>query len=202
MNPHILPSIQIASFTLSIVLLSYQLSISSDENLKMLGVFGFAIVSFIVGLIASYIINININNKIKNLEIRIQELEKSDGVNKQIDTSDINIRKGKYWTWVEKKFVSTDEKKASQNSITGKYLFFSKDSDTLLKIALNELKNGFDFAKISITAKGNDHVLCIYYKNDSRKREFIGKYNDVAYRYWKSDEDTQNGVYSQKFLES
>lgn len=92
--------------------------------------------------------------------------------------------------WVEKKFVSTDEKKASQDSITGKYLFFSKDSDTLLKIALNELKNGFDFAKVSITAKGNDHVLCIYYKNDSRKHEFVGKYNDVSYRYWKSNEDT------------
>lgn len=122
-------------------------------------------------------------------------------MDKNLDVSNVNIRIG-YWTYVENKFTSENERKKIYDDITGKYLFFSKDSDVLLKIALNELNNGFDVAKFNTKKEKKDHVLCIYYKDDSRKQEFVGKYKDVAYRYWKSDEDTRNGVYSQQFLDS
>lgn len=92
--------------------------------------------------------------------------------------------------------------------ITGKYLFFSKDRDLLAQIATEELEsNGFHKAKIPMVGnnRGDDYVLCLYYKDDSRKRELAGKYGereDVRYRYWKSDEDTRAGKYSDTFLQS
>jgi len=51
--------------------------------------------------------------------------------------------------------------------------------------------------------KGPDYVLCLYYKDDSRKIELKKKYmmmTGVRYRFWKSDEDTLKGKYSKKFL--
>ena len=108
------------------------------------------------------------------------------------------------------KFVKI--KKDSTNTpdefgITGKYQFFHANPDVLEKIARDEIENnGFDFAKISDKPNHKDHVLCLYYKNDSRKKELAEKYpegkNGIQYRYWKSNEDTEKGIYSKQYLDN
>lgn len=91
--------------------------------------------------------------------------------------------------------------------ITGKYLFFSESEEELERITVEELENGgFFHAKINTDKhkKGKEYVLCLYYSNDSRKFELAEKYKSnqkVKYRYWKSDEDTLKGKYSEEFLE-
>lgn len=105
-----------------------------------------------------------------------------------------------YWIW-----LSGDQK--SSYDITGKYLFFSSDKDKLIEIARNEIeKHGFHRAKVNMNLlKGQtEHVLCLYYKDDSRKHELAERNNreyKVKYRYWKSDLDTLKGKYSKEFLE-
>jgi len=88
----------------------------------------------------------------------------------------------------------------SADYITGKYLFFSADLEYLKDIIKVEFSNGFNHAKISKTE--GDHVLCLYYKDDSRKKEladrYLSKYPFVSYRYWKSDDDTLSGIYSER----
>lgn len=91
--------------------------------------------------------------------------------------------------------------------ITGKYLFFSSDRDKLIEIAINEIeKHEFHRAKVNTSLlKGQtEHVLCLYYQDDSRKYELAERNKReyrVKYRYWKSDEATMRGQYSKKFLE-
>ena len=104
-----------------------------------------------------------------------------------------------YWNW----FFGDKE---PDYQITGKYLFFCDDKNKLIKIAKNEIEN-HDFYEAKINEKlledQTDYVLCLYYKDDSRKYELAernkSKYN-VKYRYWKSDEATLKGEYSQEFL--
>lgn len=90
--------------------------------------------------------------------------------------------------------------------ITGKYLFFSESKEELEKIAIEELENGgFFHAKINTDEhkKGKEYVLCLYFSDDSRKYELAEKYKGnqkVKYRYWKSDEATFQGKYSEEFL--
>lgn len=90
--------------------------------------------------------------------------------------------------------------------ITGKYLFFCKDRKILIKIAIEEIENnGFHRAKVNKVGTNHraEYVLCLYYKDDSRKEELAEKYgcqSNVKYRYWKSDEDTGKKNYSDKFL--
>ncbi len=91
--------------------------------------------------------------------------------------------------------------------ITGKYLFFHTNPEVLEKTARDEIENnGFDVAKISgELGKQKDYVLCLYYKNDSRKAELAEKYqgkNGIKYRYWKTDEDTLKGKYSKQYLDN
>jgi len=105
-----------------------------------------------------------------------------------------------YWIW-----LMSDEK--PNYEITGKYLFFSPDKDKLIDVATNEIeKHGFHRAKVNMNLlKGQtEHVLCLYYENDSRKNELAErnkKEYGVKYRYWKSDEATLRGEYSREFLE-
>src|SRR3989338_581299 len=90
--------------------------------------------------------------------------------------------------------------------ITGKYLFFSESKEELQKIAIEELENnGFFHAKINTDRhkKGDAYVLCLYYSDDFRKSELADKYKGnqkIKYRYWKSNEDTLKGNYSEQFL--
>jgi hypothetical protein len=55
-----------------------------------------------------------------------------------------------------------------------------------------------------LRAIGTEHVLCLYFKDDSRKHELAerqkSEYPDVKYRYWKSDAATLKGKYSEEFL--
>jgi len=104
-----------------------------------------------------------------------------------------------YWIWL------LSEEKPSYR-ITGKYLFFSEDMDKLIGIATNEIENhGFHKAKVNVhLLEGQtEHVLCLYYKDDSRKHELAERNKQqysVKYRYWKSDEATLKGQYSREFL--
>ena len=90
--------------------------------------------------------------------------------------------------------------------ITGKYLFFSTDRDLLVRIATEELQSGiFHQAKIPMPGANlsAEYVLCLYYRDDSLKRELAAKYGatpGLKYRYWKSDEATLDGQYSAEFL--
>ena len=105
-----------------------------------------------------------------------------------------------YWIW-----LLSEEKPDYQ--ITGKYLFFSSDREKLIKIAKKEIKgHGFHRAKVNknLLEGQTEHVLCLYYKDDSRKYELAERNKQeygVKYRYWKSDVATLKGQYSKKFLE-
>lgn len=104
-----------------------------------------------------------------------------------------------YWSW----FIRKDK---PPYEITGKYLFFSGDREKLIAIAVDELENnGFHQAKTNLEGKNlnPEYVLCLYYKDDSRKYELAKKYSNVGgikYRYWKTDKDTLAGKYSEQFL--
>jgi len=104
-----------------------------------------------------------------------------------------------YWIW-----LFSEEK--PNYEITGKYLFFWEDKNRLIEIANNEIgKHGFHEAKLNDTLlKGQtEHVLCLYYKDDSRKYELAERNKQeygVKYRYWKSDLATLKGQYSKEFL--
>lgn len=90
--------------------------------------------------------------------------------------------------------------------ITGKYLFFSKDKDRLIEIAQDEIMlHGFHRAKVNaeLLGENSEHVMCLYYRDDSRKDELAGRAkseHQVKFRYWKSDADTRGGRYSDEFL--
>ena len=105
-----------------------------------------------------------------------------------------------YWIWLQSEEKTTYD-------ITGKYLFFSEDKDKLLEIATNEIENHeFHCAKVnnSLLEGQIEYVLCLYYKDDSRKNELADRNKQeygVKYRYWKSDSDTLKGKYSREFLD-
>ena len=107
-----------------------------------------------------------------------------------------------YWEWFDRSDIPI-----APYEITGKYLFFSLNRDLLVEIAINELENGgFHHAKThmeGVTPPSGEYVLCLYYKDDSRKYELAEKYryrSELKYRYWKSDADTFAGKYSRQFL--
>lgn len=104
-----------------------------------------------------------------------------------------------YWIWL----FSEDK---PDYTITGKYLFFDANKDKLIGIAINEIdKHGFHEAKVNdrLLEGQTEHVLCLYYKDDSRKHELAERNKreyDAKYRYWKSDKATLQGQYSKEFL--
>ena len=97
-------------------------------------------------------------------------------------------------------------KSVNVREITGKYLFFSFDKKLLIDVAKREIdNNGFNVGKISIAAIDDSYVLCLYWEGPDRKYELANKYkavSNLAYRYWKSNEDTHNGKYSVKLKEN
>jgi hypothetical protein len=108
-----------------------------------------------------------------------------------------------YWEWFDRSDIP-----GVPYEITGKYLFFSLNRDLLVEIAIDELENGgFHQAKThmaDVNPPTGEYVLCLYYKDDSRKNELATKYRDrsgLKYRYWKGDSQTLAGEYSKEFLE-
>ena len=105
-----------------------------------------------------------------------------------------------YWIW-----LLSEEK--PDYKITGKYLLFSSDREKLIKIAKKEIEgHGFHRAKVNknLLEGQTEHVLGLYYKDDSRKYELAERNKQeygVKYRYWKSDVATLKGQYSKEFLE-
>jgi hypothetical protein len=107
-----------------------------------------------------------------------------------------------YWEWFDRSDVATPP-----YEITGKYLFFSPHRQLLVDIAIEELENGgFHHAKTNmegVDSPTGEYVLCLYYKDNSRKHELAQKYRDkseLKYRYWKSEGETLAGKYSKQFL--
>ena len=134
-----------------------------------------------------------------------KELFLSKDKNKKINVLSTNVISScdGYWEWFER-----SDAPVVPYEITGKYLFFSVNRDLLIEIAINELENnGFHHAKTpmsGIPPASGEYVLCLYYKNDSRKYELAEKYrgkSELKYRYWKSDNDTLAGKYSKQFLD-
>ena len=121
------------------------------------------------------------------------------------ERDEIRSRSDGYW----ERFFSPEE---PDYEIKGKYLFFSMDRERLVRIAKEEIADGpFHEAKThapgmndAIRGTGEEYVLCLYYKDDSKKHELAEKYRDqdgIKYRYWKSNEATRRGEYSEEFLE-
>jgi hypothetical protein len=104
-----------------------------------------------------------------------------------------------YWIWLL-------SEQRPDYEILGKYLFFHEDKNKLIEIARNEIEN-HDFHKAKVNEHllegQTEHVLCLYYKDDSRKYELAERNKQeygVKYRYWKSNEATRKGQYSEEFL--
>lgn len=98
--------------------------------------------------------------------------------------------------------------------VTGKYLFFSTEQNHLVEIAIAALERGsFHQAKVGRAFSRDqvieknikpEYVLCLYYKDESRKHELAKRYcnqEGLRYRYWKSNEATRKGEYSEQFLQ-
>lgn len=111
---------------------------------------------------------------------------------------DIPPGQGSYWNYIG------DRNKAGR--ITGKYLFFCREQAALVALAQHEINDHhFTFGKVSTNNRSGDYVLCLYWCDDSRKRELYERYKDttgIKYRWWKSDADTCAGKYSQKYLKA
>jgi hypothetical protein len=119
---------------------------------------------------------------------------------KKRHSSRVRIVFGGYWHWIL-------SQRTCAYKITGKYLFYSTDRERLMDVAAREiLHHQFHKAKANskLLGKTREYVLCPYYKDDSRKYELANRCQkdcpDVEYRYWKSDERTLRGEYSQEFL--
>ena len=113
----------------------------------------------------------------------------------------IRRRSDSRWEW----FSSTEE---PPYEIAGKYLFFSADRELLVNIAIKELQSGqFHLAKIPIVGQNvaDEYVLCLYYRDESKQHDLAAKYRaeaSMSYRYWKTDEATRRGEYSDQFRQS
>ena len=114
------------------------------------------------------------------------------------DLGDVRLVFDGYW-------VRLFSRTTAPYPITGKYMFFSRDSEKLRRIALAEIRaHGFHVAKYNPSPLGRntDSVLCLYYRDESRKYELAKRASayHVKYRYWKSNEATRAGRYSNEFL--
>ena len=97
------------------------------------------------------------------------------------------------------------EKQSSSftGNLAGKYLFFSSSRKLLISVAKYEIEDhNFEVAKVSVSPRHDEHVLCLYWKDQSRKYELARRYENVEgikYRYWKSNSDTREGIYSKQY---
>lgn len=105
----------------------------------------------------------------------------------------INVTTQSRWEW-----FTLDE--VPPYKIVGKYLFYG-DRDALVAIARDALANhGFHKAKIPRLGYSGvpEYVLCLYYKDDSRKNEVAALYGNmpnVRFDRWKTDAETRADIF-------
>ncbi len=107
-----------------------------------------------------------------------------------------------YWI----RFGNPRQSSSFIGDLIGKYLFFCKNQETLIKLCEYEIiKHNFEIAKVSTNANNGEYVCCLYWADDKRKYELANRYKyreDIKYRYWKSNADTRAGKYSKQYLQS
>ncbi len=111
----------------------------------------------------------------------------------------MKIAETPFWTW------TLNDSIERPSSILGKYLFFSDDRKLLQKTG-EEILAAYNLSHMKISVDkspksdvGFGYVLCIYSEssnlsNELKSRECPG----LNYRFFKTDADTRNGVYSDK----
>ena len=72
-----------------------------------------------------------------------------------------------------------------------------------MALAKEEIERyNFVIAKVSQNSRSGDYVCCLYWKDDSRKRELFERHRHdtvLKYRWWKSNADTRARKYSPQF---
>lgn len=124
--------------------------------------------------------------------------------------NEIHIERQAHWTYYHRidlpQTPAEFQYDRQRGEVTGKYLFFCPHRDWLIELVKDEIAmNGFAVGKINNIKEGEDWVLCLYWKDDSRKWELATKYPNsercaLKYRFWKSDADTVAGKYSPQHL--
>ena len=114
----------------------------------------------------------------------------------------MKIIKDRHWI----RFGEPKQSSSFTGDLAGKYLFFCEDQYPLIIIATIEIaEHDFEIAKVSNSNRSGDFVLCLYWHDDSRRYELRDRYKtqeDIKYRWWKSNQDTREGIYSEKFKNS
>jgi len=103
-------------------------------------------------------------------------------------------------------FLNQEARADSKDVIKGKYLFFSDDKTKLIEIGKKMLvENNLSHFKIPASdipnkGEGFGFVLCLY-DTEPKLKYKLSKYEEegVNYRYWKSDDDTRTGKYSENY---
>ena len=107
-----------------------------------------------------------------------------------------------YWI----RYGVPEESDSFTGSLIGKYLFFSKNQNTLKELCEHEIsEHDFKVAKVSFNANNGEYVCCLYWTGGERKHELRDRYQhrkDVKYRYWKTNADTRAGRYSKQFKQT
>lgn len=143
--------------------------------------------------------------------------DQSHSIQEAIDLTPVLLN-GWYWTG--------HPTRQERLNLKGKYLFFSPSRKVLSRIAWKEMQRyHIKLAKISAVPVGGEHVLCLYHQDDSLKLKlakssyyehgleaygslycqkrnlepFPGPFRG-KYRWWKSNEATDAGIYSAGFL--
>lgn len=122
-----------------------------------------------------------------------------------MENAGIKIIDTLYWKWIVNQDCSVDkltlfeeEFKKDYHGTIGKYLFFSKNRDELIELAIKLLKE-YDLSRAKIPPSIRDgydeYVLCVYDSAPNLTEEMNQyKTDTIKYRYWKSDEATMKGL--------
>jgi len=117
----------------------------------------------------------------------------------------VEIKDTLYWHWIlnhdcpeEKLGVIKEEIEKEYHGCIGKYLFFSENKHELIELGETIVsENDLHQAKVSTKLRDGytTYVLCVYDAGPNLLDEMKQyKTNTIAYRYWKSDEDTIKGL--------
>lgn len=116
----------------------------------------------------------------------------------QLEDENIKKYETPAWTWIKNK-----KSAVKQTEITGKYLFFSNDRQLLLDICPHIiLEHDLPKAKVSVIPNNNGHLLFVacFYDSGSKLSQKMNDFASlgVVYKGYKSNEDTEKGIYKYK----